>query len=86
MNIREIYKATPQQIKSEADRLLRELLKRVTLSEVHTLTGISRTTLYKWSDEDRPVSSWGERDAAWFVLICGTNPAIVKVLRRKVKA
>ena len=62
--------------------LLDRLMQCCTLNLAHELTGISRTTLYKWLDDDVPLEAMSARDSAWFILQCETNPKLSMLLQR----
>ena len=58
------------------------LIERCTLNLVTDLTGISRTTLYKWLDETVPLDQMNHRDAAWFIVYCETSPRVKLLMSR----
>ena len=49
---------------------------------VQKLTGISRTTLYRWLDEAIEYDRMNERDAAWFIMVYETSPKIDMLLQK----
>ena len=77
-----LFAMSADEINQAALTLLDNLLQRCTLHLVTEITGISRTTLYKWRDESLPLDVMSARDSAWFVLVCETNPKIRMLLER----
>lgn len=77
-----LHRMDANDINQAALRTLDRLLERCTLNMVTKLTGISRTTLYKWLDEDLPLDAMNYRDAAWFILVCETSPKVDMLLQR----
>ena len=62
--------------------MLDRLLQCCTLNLISNVTGISRTTLYKWTDDDVPLEAVSPRDAAWLILVCESDPKLVMILKR----
>lgn len=77
-----LFAMNSEDINLAALEVLDNMLERCTLHLVCELTGISRTTLYKWLDDDVAVESMSARDSAWFILQCETNPKLVMLLER----
>lgn len=77
-----LHSMTPEEINTIACNMLDRLLECCTLHLVSSVTGISRTTLYKWQDESIPLDSMNHRDAAWLILNVETNPKIAQMLQR----
>ena len=69
-------------INQAALTLLDRLLQRCTMLLVTDLTGITRTTLYKWLNESLPLDAMSTRDSAWFILMCETSPKLIMLLKR----
>ena len=69
-------------INAAACQVLARLLERCTLNLVCDLSGISRTTLYKWLDPDMPLESMNHRDAAWFIMMAETSPKMQMLMQR----
>jgi hypothetical protein len=69
-------------INNAALKLLGTLLDRCSMNLLSDLSGISRTTIYKWLDEDVPLESMSARDSAWFIIMCEHEPRLVKLLSR----
>lgn len=65
-----------------AVKYLDNMLQRCTLHLVCDLTGISRTTLYKWLDSDVALDQMNHRDAAWFILLYETSPKMQMLVQR----
>lgn len=80
--LEDAHTMTPEQINAAACHILFRLMERCTLNLVCDLTGISRTTLYKWLDPDVPLDSMNHRDAAWFILMAETSPKMQMLLQR----
>ncbi len=78
----DIHAMSHNQINQAAVTVLDRLLQRCTLNLVCNLTGISRTTLYKWLDEDVTLDEMNHRDAAWFILLAETSPKMQMLLDR----
>ena len=77
-----LHSMSPDEICQEAVAMLCTLQERCTLNLVTDLTGISRTTLYKWLDETVPLDQMNHRDAAWFIVYCETSPRVKLLLDR----
>lgn len=69
-------------INSQAVKYLDRLLQCCTINLVSSLTGISRTTLYKWLDESITLDEMNHRDAAWLILMVETSPKFQQLLQR----
>ena len=78
----DLHSMEANDINEAAIRTLDHLLKRCTLNLVMKLTGISRTTLYKWLDDSLPLDVMNHRDAAWFILVCETSPKVAMLMDR----
>lgn len=78
----QLHAMSREQINQAAITVLDRLLERCTLNLVCNLTGISRTTLYKWLDEDVALEEMNHRDAAWFILMAETSPKMQMLLQR----
>jgi len=61
---------------------LQELLECCTINLVAKLTGITRPTLYKWLDAEIAYEEMNHYHAAWFILVCETNPKVQMLLER----
>lgn len=77
-----LYTMTPAEINQAALDYLDSLLERCTVNLVSSLTGITRTTLYKWLDESLPLEVMSARDSAWLILVCETSPKVRMLLQR----
>lgn len=77
-----LHSMAPIEINQIACDKLNQLLERCTINLVSNLTGISRTTLYRWLDPDRSLEEMNHRDSAWFILFCETSPKITLLLER----
>lgn len=80
--LNELYDMEPADINAVAVRLLGRLLNHCTVNMVQNLTGISRTTLYRWLNEDIVLDQMNHRDAAWFIMLYETKPQIQMLLQR----
>ncbi len=80
--LNDIHAMTNNQVNQAAINVLDQLLQRCTLNLVSDLTGISRTTLYKWLDEELPLDDMNHRDAAWLILMAETSPKMKMLLQR----
>ena len=80
--LHELHARDPDWICSLAVKRLSKLLEHSTINLVQKLTGISRTTLYRWLDEDVALDKMNYRDAAWFILYCETSPRVKMLLER----
>lgn len=78
----DLHSMDPNDISQAAIKLLDHLLERCTLNLVTKLTGISRTTLYKWLDDSLPLDVMNHRDAAWFIMLCETSPKVAMLMDR----
>lgn len=65
-----------------AYRRLTHLMNRATIHLVSQLTAISRPTLYRWLDPERPLSDMNVRDCAWFILMTETSPRVKLLMQR----
>ena len=77
-----LYSFRPIEINQIAYDKLNELLTRCTINLVAQLTGITRVTLYRWLDSERSLEEMDYKQAAWFILVCETNPKIQMLLQR----
>ena len=77
-----LHAMTRVEINTLAVSKLLDLNERCTLNLVTELTGISRTTLYKWLDDSIAYEDMNHRDAAWFILYCETSPRVKMLLDR----
>lgn len=80
--VESLHEMDPNDINQTAVTLLDNLLEHCTLNLVNQLTGISRTTLYKWLDPDVELDAMNHRDAAWFILMYETKPQMRMLLQR----
>lgn len=78
----DLHSMEPADINAAACQVLARLLDRCTLNLVCSITGISRTTLYKWLDPDVPLESMNHRDAAWFIVMAETSPKMLMLMQR----
>ena len=78
----ELHNMDSNDINQVALRLLDRLLERCTLNMVTKLTGVTRTTLYRWLDESLPLDAMNVRDTAWFIMICETSPKVQMLMQR----
>lgn len=81
-SIKDLHAMTREEINQHAVNRLLDLLDRCSINLVTDLTGISRTTLYKWLDPDIGLEKMNHRDAAWFLLYCETSPRVKMLLDR----
>ncbi len=77
-----LYNTDPNMINQLALVKLEVLLERATVNLISDLTGVTRTTLYRWLDEDLPLDVMNHRDSAWFILVCETSPEIKMLMDR----
>ena len=77
-----LYNIDPINNNQMAIDKLDQLLQRATVNLVSQLTGITRTTLYRWLDTSLPLDAMNYRDSAWFILVCETSPKIQMLLQR----
>ena len=77
-----LHAMLPIEINQIAYDKLQELLTRCTVNLVTNLTGVSRTTLYRWLDPERSLEEMNPRDSAWFILVCETSPKVKMLLAR----
>ena len=80
--IERLHSMSNDEISQEAVNKLLDLTDRCSLKLIADLTGISRTTLYKWLDESVSLDNMNHRDAAWFILYCETSPRVKLLLDR----
>lgn len=78
----ELHSMERNDINQLAVTYLDKLLQHCTLNLVQRIVGISRTTLYKWLDEDVALDDMNHYHAAWFVLQYETNPKVAMLLQR----
>jgi hypothetical protein len=78
-----LYGMQPDAIKHAALKLLVLMDMRCSVKLMAEITGISRTTLYKWFDADVPLEAMSVRDCAWFILVCETDPKLMRLLSRE---
>jgi hypothetical protein len=77
-----LYSLQPIEINKAAIAYLDKMTDRAPLNLIATLTHVSRPTLYKWQDKNTPYDSINFKDAAWFILMCETNPKVKMLLDR----
>ena len=78
----ELHGMSRVDINQAAIDMLYALLECCTLNLVSDLTSMSRTTLYKWLNEDVPLEAMSHRDSMCFILLCETDPKLIGVLAR----
>ena len=78
----ELHHMDREDLNQEAVTMLDTLLECCTMHLVSELTGISRTTLYKWTDESVSLEAMSHRDSMCFILMCETDPKLIGVLTR----
>ena len=77
-----LYNMQPNEINQVAIDKLDEMLDRCTINLIAALTGITRTTLYRWLDPKLPLDVMDYKQAAWLILVCETSPKIQLLLSR----
>lgn len=80
--LQDLHLMSSVQINQAAVNVLEDLLERCTLNLVCDLTGISRTTLYKWLDPDVSLDEMNHRDAAWLIMLAETSPKVQLLMQR----
>lgn len=80
--LNELHSMDSNDINAVAVKYLDNLLQRCTIHLVCDLTGISRTTLYKWLDESVELDAMNHRDAAWLILLYETSPKMQMLVQR----
>lgn len=78
----DLHTLEPEDINEIAVNKLSALLDRCSLHLTSSVTGISRTTLYKWLDPEVPLESMDHRIAGWFILQTETNPKVAMLMQR----
>ncbi len=77
-----MHNMSPAEINQVAYDKLVHLLEHCTINLVSTVTNITRPTLYRWLDPERSLEEMDYKQAAWFILVCETNPKIQMLLQR----
>jgi len=79
----ELYLMSPNLINATAVRYLNNLLNYTTLNLISELTGVARSTFYRWLDPDVNYDKMNHRDAAWFIVMYETMPQIELLLDKQ---
>ena len=75
-----IHQMDHEEVSTIAHSYMIALLHKQSIGFVCEQTGFSRRTVYRWLDEDLPVTSIAMATGAYFILVCETKPAIVDAL------